>query len=903
MRDWKAYLRDRLDAHDLPPARAEEIVEELAQHLAQRYEEAAAGGATEEEALAIAVADVPSRAELTEAVRQADRRPPAAAMSPGISQRPDLLREVWQDVRYALRLLHRAPGFSAVVVCTLAIGIGANTLIFSAVNALLLRPIPVTDPGRVVRVYQASADGSSMFGSFSYPDYRDLRDAGVLQELAAFGGITVSVDRGGATERVPGEIVSGNYFDVLGVRPVRGRAFLPEEDAAPGGHPVVVIGHGLWQRWLGSDPQVPGRTITINGVPHTIVGIAPRGFHSAVLGRTADVWIPVAMQQLVRPPSRGLRRALGSADLLEARSPTWLALVGRLRPGQTMESVRPGFDAATRQLADAYPDTNRDRRVHLTRLDDGPGLRRSARPTLMLLMGAVIAVLLVACTNVANLLLARATTRRRELAVRAALGAGRRRLARQWLTESVLLAFAGGAVGLALAYWASPLLYAFDVPESVSLAPDVRVLAFTAAVALATGLGFGLLPALHARRIDVASTLKDESGTVAGGRAGRWSAAFVVVQVAVSVVLLVGAGLLVRTLQNARAVDPGFDTDRTLLADLNLDAANYGEAEGRQLFETLRERLAGLPGVEAVSMARVVALSGSARTVSVLLEGEAADSARPVRTNVVGRDYLRAMGIPLVRGRDFDDRDRPGTPAVAIVTQSMARALWPGIDPVGQRFRTGRWVEVIGVARDSVYVSVLERDPLPFFYVPLSQNYESGVTIHVRTSGDPLLLVDAARQTLRDLDSRLALARVRTLTRELDESLANERLAATMGGLFGLAALALAALGLYGVMAISAGQRTHEIGVRMALGATPGRIHRLVLGRALLLTTVGLASGLAGAFAAGRYLGTFLFGVTAYDPPAILGAIAALALAAAFAAYLPARRASRVDPLVALRAE
>jgi predicted permease len=566
------------------------------------------------------------------------------------------------------------------------------------------------------------------------------------------------------------------------------------------------------------------------------------------------------------------------------------------------------LDLVGKRLQAAYPETNGPRELTILPFGEGPGLRTSARPMLRLLTAAVGLVLLIACANVASLMLARAVSRRRETAVRIAVGAGAPRLVRQWLTESVILALLGGIGGLLLARWGAPLLHAVGIPESIDLAVHPRVLLFTFAIAAASGILAGLAPILQTLRQDTVTALRDEGGSIStGARAARLRRGFVMVQVASSLMLLVGAGLFLRTLANAHSIDLGYRVDATLLAHVNLDVRGYTQEAGAAVYRQILDRLGAMPGVAAVGAARIVVLSGGARTVSVSLDGQ---PIRPdesnnldVRVNVVSDGYLESLGIRVLRGRDFTRADDAAAPRVAIVSQRLATRLWPGEDPVGKPLSNGASaVTVVGVVPDTVYRNPLERDPMPFYYVPLAQNYESAVTLHVKAvQGDPVALLPAVRAVVRDVDPRIGVARPQRLTTVFEDSIADQRIMAMLVGVFGGIALLLASVGVYGIMAQTAGQRRSEIGVRLALGARPSAIFGLMLTDGLRLVAIGALIGLGGAFATTRFLESQLFGVRPIDPPTFAFGVVLLAGVATIACLLPARRAMRVDPVVALR--
>jgi putative ABC transport system permease protein len=763
-----------------------------------------------------------------------------------------------RDLRYAARTVIREPGFTAVVVTTLALGIGGTAATYSAIDAILVQMPPVASPSRLVSVYMlyaaratANPAAGDQVGSASYPDYADLNDSGVLESLAALADVSLVFDAGGAAERVSGQIVTGNFFDVLGVSPVIGRALTSADDQQGSLTRVAVLSHRMWQQRFGGAPDVVGRSISLNGSPYDVVGVAPRGFAGPQLGDTPELWVPMAMQEEVRPPSAGaLRQRLGSMKMLGVRDVRWLDMVGRLRAGMPVEEAASALDVVGRRLQADYPESNRDLSATAMALGDGPGLRRDARPLLRLLAAAVTLVLLIACANVASLLLARAVTRRREVAVRLAIGAGRRHLLSQWLTESILLGVLGSGAALLVASWTIPILYGFGIPEGVELGLNLRVLAFTLATGAVAGALFGLAPVVQLVRSETVPALRDEGGAVATGvRAARARRVFVIMQVALSLVLLVGAGLFLRTLQRAYAVDLGYRTDRMLIANLEPGDRDITPPKGQAFYADVLSRLNALPGVVAAGAARVTVLSGAARQVPVSADGRPLQADRSnviaARVNVVSERYLDAMGIPVVIGRPFQSTDQATSERVAIVSRSLAGRLWPDLNPLGQTLVSTSSYRVIGVVPDTVYRSTTERQPMPVYYLPLSQNYEAGVSVHVRAEGDPLALLPAIRKIVSDVDPRALLTTPRRLEDEFNRSLNEERTMVRFAGSLSGIALLLAAVGLYGVMAYATRQRTAEIGVRLALGATPAVILNMVVARGLQLVAVGVAFGLA----------------------------------------------------------
>jgi predicted permease len=919
--DFRQYVRQQLPSLLTP--REPEILEELAQHLEDLYREGRSIGLDHDAALVRATRALTASAQTATDIRTSSRAPAErlldrvhAALDEPVATRSAkfrLISDLPRDIRHGFRSLLHAPGFTAVVVVTLAFGIGATAVIFSAIDAVLLRDAPVADPERVVSVYMQYAArattnpaGGPQVGGASYLDYTDLRASGVLADLATFGNTEISLDAEGGAERIEAQIVSGNYFDVLGVRPAIGRTFTPTDDARGSPVRVVVISYRLWQERFGADADIVGRSMMVNGNSYDLIGVAPRGFRGALLGDASDAWLPMALQEEVRPPSAGpLRRRLGGLSMLGVRDVRWLSMVGRLRNGQSVTEAAAALDVVGQRLAAAYPEANRDLSATAVALGTGPGVRTRTRPVLVLLATAVALVLMIACANVAGLMLTRASGRQREVAIRMALGAGRGQLLRQWLTEAVLLGLAGAAAGLLFAVWTPSILHGLGIPESVDLSVNLNVLAFTLAVGVTSGLVFGIAPVLQFVRQDALSGLRDDGGAVVGGGAARLRSAFVVVQVALSLVLMVGAGLFVRTLMRVYAVDLGYSVDRMLIVEL-LPNEGYTQESGLALYDELLSRISGLPGVISAGAARVTVLSGGNRTVGVSLDGQPIrddlSNAIPVRVNVVSRDYLDAMGIRVLAGRQFDETDVRSSPRVAIIGRALGDRLWPGTDPVG-RVMVGQDgpLQVIGVVPDTVYLRSTEREPRPFFYLPLSQNYENGVALHIRTAGDPLSLLNGVRQVTRSLDPKLALTRPRRLVDDYQRSVETERLLARLSTILSGLALLLAAVGLYGVMAYTVRQRTREVGLRLALGATPGVIIQLIVGRGARLIAMGVGLGLIGAAASVRLVRAQLFGVEPTDPVTWLGVCALLLVVGLIACGIPARRAMKLAPASVLR--
>jgi predicted permease len=814
------------------------------------------------------------------------------------------------DLRHAARKLAKSPGFTAVAVLSLGLGIGANATIFSFLNAIFLRPLPVEDPDRVVAVFTSDFSGP-LYGGSSYPDYLDFRTkTDAFAGLAAYTVAPMSLSEGSQTDRVFGELVTANYFAVAGLQASRGRTFRPAEDESPAATPALVVSDGFWRRRFAADPAVVGKGVTLNGHPFTVVGIAPPGFTGMMRGLAVDVWVPMTMAG-----------AIPSSDRLDGRGNRFLFLLGRLKPGVTAEAAQARLAVLAAGLQRTYPDNWTDVKekcrvitvVPESRARLFPAVRGAVLGFLGLLLSVVGLVLLMACTNVAGLLLARATARRREIAVRLSLGASRGRIIRQLLTESLVLSLLAAILGIVVASWATDLLVALrppvPIPVALDLRLDLRVLGFTLLVSILTGLVFGLAPALQASRPELLPALKD--GSAAGERAAsRWSPrrVLVVAQMAMSLVLLMGAALFLQSLGNAHRIDLGFDRANLLLLSLDVRLNGYDEPRGRLLYEQLLERAKGLPAVRSASLATEVPLGLGGTRRGIWVEGYEARSGEDmgVHTNTVGPDYFRTMGIRLVRGRDFAASDTGGRPGVVVVNEAFARRYWPDQDPIGRHVRlgdaSGAPAQVVGVVQDGKYVTLGE-DPKPFFYVPFLQRYESGATLHVRTAGDPRGLAEAMRREVRALDPSLPVFDEKTMTDHLGVSLLPARLAASVLGLFGVVASILAAVGIYGVMDQAVRQRTRELGVRVALGARPADLLSMVLGQSMRVAVAGLAIGLLAALGLSRLVASLLYGIGATDPATFVAIPALLAAVAMLASYVPARWAMKVDPMVALRHE
>jgi predicted permease len=809
-------------------------------------------------------------------------------------------------------MLLKNPGFTLIAVVTLALGVGANSLIFSLVNALLLRPLPVEKPEQLAAVH-TSDFSSTQYGGSSYPDYVDFRDRNqVFSGTVAYMPTAFSLNVDGANERAFGEVVSGNYFSTLGVKPALGRGFLPEEDRTPGERAVVVIGHKLWKNRFGGDPAVVGRAIKLNGHSFTIIGVAPEKHSGLIRGIGSDLWVPAMM----------MKQAAPGGDYLVERGARGFLVMGRLKPGVTLDQAQADFRRIAEQLFKEWPQewTNvRNQSRVISLLPEGharilPDLRTPVVIFMSLLMTVVGLVLLIACANLANMLLARATARRKEIAIRLSLGASRGRLIRQLITESLSLSLLGGVAGLLIGVWGTGLLMAFKppapVPIEIDLGADWRVLGFTFGLSLLTGVLFGLAPALAASRPDLVSSLKDEAGGATGR--GRLRGALVIAQVALSLMLLICSGLFIRSLRNAGSVDLGFDADNLLAMSMDLQLQGYTEPAGRNFSRQLLDRVRTLPGIVSASMTDELPLGGGARR-AITIEGYTAQpgESTEVNSSSVAPGYFETLGVPLLRGRAFNEQDREGSPGVAIINEAFARRYWPGQEPIGKRIQMGvarsganesPYLEVVGVVKDGKYVTLGE-EATPFFYLNLAQLYQSSPTLIVRTRGNPSDYLAAVRGEVAALDKSLPLYDVKTMRQHLGLALLPARLAGNVLGVFGLVALVMAAAGIYGVMAYSVAQRTREIGVRMALGASAGAVLRLVTKQGMKLTLVGIVIGLAASLALTRLMKSLLFGVSATDPLTFVVVALLLIVVALLACYVPARRAAKVDPMVALRCE
>jgi putative ABC transport system permease protein len=805
-----------------------------------------------------------------------------------------------KDIRYAFRMLRKEPGFTAIAIIALALGIGANTAIFSIVNAVLLRPLPYADPGQLVMVWMDYRVGGNKEDVHSFPSYVDYRDGNTtFATMAGYTETSMNLTGTGEPERIFGASTTASFFDVMGVQPLLGRVISPEE-TTQGNHRVVVLSHGLWQRRFGGDRGIVGNDIQVNGENRTVIGVMPPGFRFPE--KTTDFWVPLAI-----PP-----------EVQAQRAAYWLTIIGRLKPGVTVEQARPEMEAIAQRLETQYPEANANTGVNLVSLRDQTVGR--VRPALYVLLGAVLLVLLIACANVANLLLSRAAAREREFAIRSAVGAGRAQIVRQLLVESMVLGFLAAAVGTALAVFGLDALKALlpaDMPRVDQINVDGRVLAFTLGVSFLTACAFGLVPALQASKPKLAETLKEAGGRGGshGVRSRQVRRALVIAEVALAIMLLVGAGLLIKSFNRLQAVDLGFRTDRTLTMDLQLPSSKYAEAPARRAFhERLLERLQNVPGVEGAAATTSILLSNTPTSGLFNIEGRPAARAGErieVTIDSVTPDYHRLMGTALLKGRAFAEQDGPDAPRVVIINDNFARRFFPGEDPIGKRMNYGDqpdetqnpWRTIVGVVADTRR-NGFDREPRPESYIPLAQRPSGAVTYVIRTtSAEPTAIATAVRHAVRQIDPDQPISAMKTMEQLMQETTAQQRLNTILLGVFAALALLLAAVGIFGVMNYSVTQRTHEIGIRVALGAQKGDVLKLVVGQGMVLAFVGVVVGLFGAFALSRMLGSMLYGVSATDPLVFLGVALLLALVAIVACYIPAVRAARVHPTVALREE
>ena len=809
-----------------------------------------------------------------------------------------------QEIRYSLRVIAKSPGFAAIAILTLALGIGANTTIFSWINSALLNPVPgISNPDEVVSL-TLNKPGEKPF-PFTYPDIEALRKGQQsLAGITACGFAQTSLAGKGKPERVWGMVASANYFDVLGVRPILGRGFLPEEDEKPGGAPVAVISYRLWQARFGSNPEIVGQTIGINQHPYTIVGVTPAVFQGSQTGVRTDIWVPMMMEAQFEP--------LG--DLLNDHHQFWLLAFGRLKPGIRLEQAQQEMTLRLKPEVESYPEEHKGHEsVTVYPLWRNPfGLNQFLSTLLPILMCIAGMVLLLACANVANLMLVRSVGRRRELAIRLSLGASRWQLARHLLVESLILALAGGVVALLITFWTQGTLMKFmpatDYPVSLSVKADRTVLLATLGISALTGVIFGILPALRASREAPVAILKEDTGSASVGvKKARLASGLVVAQISLSLLLLVCAGLFIRSFLSAQLINPGFNSHNVLIATYDLFTAGYSEASGTEFDRQLAAKLEAQPGIQSVALTNRVPLGFGGGSTSVRPEGYVSQSDESMETEdaIITPNYFRTLQIPIVEGRDFTLQDSAKSQRVAIVNEEFVNRYWPKQGAIGKRLYSDlpkEWLTVVGVARNNK-VNWLNEKPTPFVYLPLYQMYTPSMIINARVIGDPLTFAKTIENTVHELNSDLAVFDVTTLELRNQFASFGQRVAGAFVGAFGLLALVLAAVGIYGVTAYSTRQRTHEIGIRIALGAAKHDVLRLVLGHGLRLTLGGVGLGLTLSFVLTRFLTSLLLGVTSTDALTFSSVAMLLCAVALLACFLPAWRAIRVDPIVALRYE
>jgi predicted permease len=863
-----------------------DLAEEMRLHIEERTEQLMRDGMSPKEAELAARRAFGNRTVIEERSREVWQWP--------------TLESIWADVRYALRQLKNSPGFAITVILSLTLGLGANTTIFTFVNALLLRPPAVADGGRLVEVmtHNAKASGIEAYSNLSYPGYVNLRDHNrSLSGFAAFDGDprTVSWSHGGQGEIVYGQLVSSNFFSVLGVEPALGRFFPPDEDKEGSGAPTVVISYSFWQHQLGADRAVLGRVLFLNGASYTVIGVTPPNFSGVIIGARHDFWTTLAMTPIL----------IRDRDRLGSDTSSWLFGVGRLKPGVSKNEAQADLTVLTRTAHSSRSDgTVMDASAFPLQIMPGP-LRGYVAAFTGLLMAAVGLVLLIACANAANLVLARATARRRELAVRSALGANRSRIIRQTLTESLMLSMMGGAGGLLVAYFSIPALMSLKpatIPVSIETPLDWRVFAFAFVTSLLSGIMFGVIPALRSTRRDLIPALKDER-LLAGPRRSRLRGSLVVAQITVCLVLLISAGLCVRSLFNARSIDPGFSTHNIAVAHLDPGSLGYTEAQDRQFYQQLLERVRALPGVSSASLSDYLPL-GTSRSV----HGVQIDGANPlpgqksimVQEASVAPEFFDTMGVPVFNGRDFAPQDlQPGAGKV-IVNQAMATHYWSGRDPIGQHFKDGnQTVEIVGVVKTGKYRSLSE-DPIDFMYLPLGSQSQEFLVVRTASGEDAAL--GGIRRVIQSLDPNVVPIEMESIAQYMTLPLFAAHTTGVLLALFGLVALLLATIGLSGVVSYSVSQRTNEIGVRMALGADRLDVVRLILKQGMRLAGVGILIGLVLSFAATRVLAGLLYGIKADDPLTFASVAFFLGAVAFISCYVPARRAASIDPMKSLRA-
>lgn len=907
MPEWRKDIERRLGGVRLDAAQEAAIVDEWANHLEDRYEELLAGGTSENEARRAVLQELDNSDLLPVTLGRPSHSDPVPA---GAAASGNIFTGLWHDLRYAARMLRKSPGFTAVVVLTLALGIGANTTVFTVINTLLLNPLSVDNPSGLRAIYTIDGRSGSNAGKFLLTSYLNLKDYEEKNQcFSSVAGYTpaiiLTMDRGAGSEHPFAELVTRNYFETLGLHPFRGRFFLPEEESTPGTHAVAVISYGSWQQRFGGTTDIAGRTIKLNNIVFTIVGVAPQGFKgvNAIFG--PDFWIPAMMARQIEPAQH--------RDALTNRGELAFRAFGRLKAGITAARAEANMKTLASSLEKEYPEPNQGHSVTLRPFSEaalGDINRQQIVFGSAVLLAVVGLVLLIACSNVANLLLARAAGRRHEIAARLALGASRSRLVRQLLTESSLLGLLSGALGLLLADEGCLLLWRSFRPAGSAnfIDPkfDAGVFVFALVLSLITGVLFGIAPAVQASRTSIVEALKDETRTAGRSRrAISFGNALLVGQVALSLVSLIIAGLFLRSMQRAYTIDPGFETKRLGVALIGVGQAGYDRAQSEQFFRDVRARVSAIPGVASLSWASNMPFWNRASR-GITMEGQALQKKSEVVmsiVNTVDLDYFDTMRIAVRRGRDFTAADRDGAIPVAIINETLAARYWPNQDPIGKRFKfSGEsfFRQIVGVAKTINY-SALGEEPQSCIYLPFKQNFSDSMVLYVRTEHDPQTVLPAIQGVIRTVAPQISVGRIDTGSQMIGYALFSAVMGVGLLGVFGLLALGLASIGLYGIMAYSVARRRREIGVRMALGAAQSSVLGLVLRQGMTLVAVGIVVGLAASFLIAQALSKVLYGVSAADPISFAAASLILATVALLACYLPARRASRVDPLDALR--
>jgi predicted permease len=903
MPHWKPEIRSRLRGLRLAPTREAEIVEELSQHLDDRYERLLLDGSSADDARRAVVLELTEGELLENELSRVERMAPKHPVVPGSplalpihGGRKNMVADLWQDLRYALRMLAKNPGFTAVAIIALALGIGANTAIFSVVNTVLLRPLPYKDPDRLMFVFEDSSKHGFPRDTPTVANFIDWRDQNrVFESMAAIAGASLNLTGVGDPERIAGYRVSASLFPMLGVSPQLGRWFTPDEDQA-GANRVVMMSHSLWQRSFGGDPNIVGKALTLNGRSVTVVGVMPADFRFYI--QEDELWVPIAF----------------TPEEQKNRSSHYLDVVARLKPGVALPQAQAEMSTIAARLQQQYPETNTNVGSEVVPMHEQ--MVGDVKRPLLILLGAVGLVLLIACVNVANLLLARAAVRQREIALRVALGASRWRLIRQFLTESVLLGALGGLVGLLLALAGLKLLTVVippNIPQIKNVAIDPRVLGFTILISLLTGLIFGLAPAIQSSSFSPNETLKEGGRDPVAGRGNRIRGGLIVAEVAISLVLLIGAGLLINSFLRLRNVDPGFRSDHLLTMRVFLPQTKYAQPAQRAAFYTeVIRRLETVPGVKSSAVTTNLPLYKQGNSTNISIEGrpEPPPSQEPIITvRVVSPKYLETMGIPLLSGRQLTDQDGEKTPNVTVISETMARRYWPGENAIGKRISFGQaekdedWIQIVGIAGDVRQYDLIT-EMKPQMYVSYQQEgFFMPRDLVVKTDVDPLSLAATVRKTIWEVDKDQPVSNIRTMDQIAAESVARQRFSMLLFAIFAGVALLLAAVGIYGVMSYSVAQRRGEFGIRMALGAQKRDVLKLTIGKALKLVVLGVVFGLAGAFALTRLMASLLFGIGATDPITFAAISLVLVGVGVLASYIPARRATKVDPIVALRYE